>query len=110
ASTPSYRFRDGLAAEIGSKADAVLANMFENVIEVLDHQFNRRVWIPMTVWAEEARREIDANNTAGFTDCSQLNVGEISRMRAQSMRIGMRGDEGRIADSGNVPEPAFVKV
>jgi hypothetical protein len=31
-------------------------------------------------------------------------------MRAQGMRIGMRGDQGRIADSGNVPEPPFVKV
>jgi len=30
-------------------------------------------------------------------------------MRAQSMRVGMRGDEGRFADSGN-PEPAFVEV
>ena len=31
-------------------------------------------------------------------------------MRAQSMRVGMRGDEGRIADSGDVPEPRFVEV
>ena len=84
--------------------------MFENVLEVLDHQFNRRVHIVPTISAEEASSKIDADNAAGFTDCSQLTVDEISRMRAQGMRIGVRGDEGRIADSGNVPETAFVKV
>ena len=31
-------------------------------------------------------------------------------MRAQSMRIGMRSDEGRIADGGNIPESALVEV
>ena len=84
--------------------------MFENVLEVLDHQFNGRVHIVPTFSAEEASSEVDADNAAGFSDCSQLTVGEISRMRAQGMRIGVRGDEGRIADSGNVPETAFVKV
>ena len=84
--------------------------MFENVLEVLDHQFNGRVHIVPTISAEEASSEVDADNAAGFTDCSQLTVDEISRMRAQGMRIGVRGDEGRIADSGNVPETAFVKV
>ena len=84
--------------------------MFENVLEVLDHQFNGRVHIVPTISAEEASSEVDADNAAGFTDCSQLTVDEISRMRAQGMRIGVRGDKGRIADSGNVPETAFVKV
>ena len=84
--------------------------MFENVLEVLDHQFNGRVHIVPTISAEEASSKVDADNAAGFTDCSQLTVDEISRMRAQGMRIGVRGDEGRIADSGNVPETAFVKV
>ena len=80
--------------------------MFENVLEVLDHQFNGRVHIVPTISAEEASSKVDADNAAGFTDCSQLTVDEISRMRAQGMRIGVRGDEGRIADSGNVPETA----
>ena len=31
-------------------------------------------------------------------------------MRAQSMRVGMRGNKGRVADNGNVPEPTFIKV
>src|SRR6202521_950563 len=31
-------------------------------------------------------------------------------MRAQSMDVGMRGHEGRIADCGNVPESAFIEV
>jgi GAF domain-containing protein len=59
---------------------------------------------------EKALEPLRRVNAAGFTDRTQLLVGEISRMRAQSMRVGMRGDEGRLADSGNVPEPAFVEV
>lgn len=106
----SYSCRDRGAVKIGSKADAVLADMFENMLEVVDHQFNQCIRIPAAIWPEEARREVDPDNTAGFTDRSQLNVGKIPGMRAQSMRIGMRGDEGRIADSGNVPEPAFIEV
>src|SRR5262245_63017699 len=31
-------------------------------------------------------------------------------MWANCKRVGMRSDEGRIADSGNVPESAFVEV
>jgi hypothetical protein len=70
--------------------------MFENILEVLNHHFRRRVCILTTVWAEEAGREVDADNAAGLSDCCQLLVGEISRMRAQSMRVGMCGDEGRM--------------
>src|SRR5262245_15330494 len=63
-----------------------------------------------TVWPEIASGEVDADHAPGFTDRGQLPVGEISRMWAKSMRVGMRSDEGRIADSGNVPESAFVEV
>src|SRR5215831_5768175 len=98
------------AVEIGSKTDAVLTYMFENVLEVLDHLVNGGVSILTTVWAEVVSGEVDADHAVGLADRSQLLVGEISRMRAQSMRVGMRGDEGRFADSGNVPEPAFVEV
>jgi len=66
------------AIEIGSKTDAVLTYMFENVFEVLDHQVNGGVCILTTVWAEVASSEVDADHAAGFTDRSQLLVGEIS--------------------------------
>ena len=52
--------------------------MFENVLEVLDHQFNGRVHIVPTISAEEASSKVDADNATGFTDCSQLTVDEIS--------------------------------
>jgi hypothetical protein len=38
-----------------------------------------------------------------------LLVGEISRMRAQGMCVGMRGDEGRVADGGNVQNPRSLR-
>src|SRR5262245_55852266 len=63
-----------------------------------------------TVRSEIASGEVDAHHAPGFTDRGQLLVSEISRMWAKSMRVGMRSDEGRIADSGNVPESAFVEV
>src|SRR5262245_29156697 len=106
-SYPSWKFG---AVQIGAKAYPVLADPFENVLEVIDHQFNGRVCIPATVGAQEVRSKVDADDATGFTDSGQLLIGKISGMRAQSMRVGMRGDEGRFADSGNVPEAAFVKM
>jgi hypothetical protein len=44
---------------IRPKADTVLADMFENVLEVLDHQFNGRVHIVPTISAEEAKADSD---------------------------------------------------
>ena len=49
------------AVKIGSKTDAVLTYMFENVLEVLDHQVNGGVSILMTVRAEVASSEVDAD-------------------------------------------------
>src|SRR5262245_5626 len=63
-----------------------------------------------TVGAQEVRSKVDADDTTGFTDSGQLLIGKISGMRAQSMRVRMSGDERRFADSGNVPETAFVKM
>src|SRR5205807_9506685 len=60
------------AVEIGSKTDAVLAYIFENMFEVLDHQVNGCINIPTTVWAEIAGSEVDADHATGFTDHSQL--------------------------------------
>ena len=57
-----------------------------------------------------ARREIDADQAAGFPDRGQLLVGQIARMRADGMRVGVRGDQRRIAKFGNVPETAFVEM
>ena len=44
-------------------------------------------YVVPTILAEEAGGKVDADHAAGFTDCSQLTVDKISRMRAQGMRI-----------------------
>src|SRR5262245_33262935 len=106
-SYPSWNFG---AVQIGAKADPVLTNLLENVLDVIDHQFSGRVCIPATIGAQEVRSKVDADNATGFTDSGQLLIGKIAGMRAQSMRVGMRCDERRVADSGNVPEAAFVKM
>ena len=82
-----YSCWDFSAIEIGSKTDAVLTYMFENVFEVLDHQVNGCISILTTVWAEIAGSEVDTDHATGFTDHSQLLVRKISGMRAQSMRV-----------------------
>src|SRR5262245_32612656 len=105
-SYPSWKFG---AVQIGAKAYPVLADPFENVLEVIDHQFSGRVCIPATVGAQEVRSKVDADNATGFTDSGQLLIGKIAGMRAQSMRVGMRCDERRVADSGNVPESGSLR-
>jgi hypothetical protein len=83
----SYSCRDLGAVEIGSKTDAVLTYMVENVFEVLDHQVNGCISILTTIRVEVAGSEVDSDHAAGFTDRSQLLVREILGMRAQSMRV-----------------------
>src|SRR5271156_4042426 len=102
--------RDHCAVEVGAKSNAVLTGMFEHVLDMLDNQFHWRVLVVTAVRTQEARREIDADETAGFTDGRQLPVGQIARMRADGMRVGMRGDQRRIADFGDIPEAPFVEM
>ena len=57
-----------LVRAIGPKPDAVLAHVFEHVLDVCDHQIGGRVGVLTTVRAQEAGREIDADKAAGFPD------------------------------------------
>jgi hypothetical protein len=100
----SYCCRDPRAVEVGSKANAVVADTFENVFNVVEHQFHGRVHIVPTILAEEARGKVDADHASGFMDCLQLIVSEISRMGTQSMCVGMGSYEGRVANASNVPK------
>jgi hypothetical protein len=67
----SYSRRDPRAVEVGSKANAIVANTFENVFDVVEHQFHGRVHVVPTILAEEAGGKLDADHAAGFTDCLQ---------------------------------------
>ena len=98
------------AVEIGSEADAVLADVSENVLEVINHQLGGRVSVRTAVRTKKAGSEVNADKASRFADRRQLFVREISRMRAQGVRVRVRGDQGRIADGGNIPKSAFVEV
>ena len=50
--------------EIGSDADTVIANVFDEVLKVLDHQFDGRLSILTTVGTQEAGGEVDAHKSA----------------------------------------------
>ncbi len=54
------------AVEIGAKSDAVLAQMFEQVIDMPDDQLDRRVLVVAAVRTQKRSREIDADQAAGF--------------------------------------------
>ena len=97
------------AVEMGCKADTVFADIFEDVLDVID-QLGGCVRVGAAIRTKKARSEVDPNEAARFADGRQLLVREISRMRAQSMRVGVRRDQGRIADSGDVPKSAFVEM
>ena len=58
--------RDHGAVEIGAEADAVLAGMFEHVLDMLDDESDRRVPVVAAVRTQEARGEIDTGKAAGF--------------------------------------------
>ncbi len=77
---------------------------------MIDHQRDRRVAIVPAVGAQEAHREIDPDHAAGLADRRQLLVGEIARVRAQGVGVGVRRNERRVAQLGHVPEAAFVDV
>ena len=77
---------------------------------MIDDDLDRRVAVLAAVGPQEAHREIHADHAAGFADRRQLPVGEIARMRAQGVGVGMRGDKGRVAQFGHVPEAALIEM
>src|SRR5579862_4648414 len=64
--------RDRGAVEIGAQSDAVLAGMFEHVLDMLDHQVQRRILVLTAVGTQEARREVDADEAARLANGRQL--------------------------------------
>jgi len=105
-----FLFRLDLGAvEIGSKADAVLTNVFENVLEVLDHQFSGCVCIPATVWAEEASSEVDADNACGSpiaANCLSVRFRECGLKACALECVATRG-ASLIAATSRTP---FIEV
>ena len=77
---------------------------------VVDDQVQRRVLVAAAVRAQEGRRVIDADQTFGLGDGVKLLVGQVARVRADGVRVGMSGDQRRVAECGNVPETAFVQM
>ena len=84
--------------------------MFEHVLDVRDHQVERRVAIVTAVRTQEARGEVETGEAAGFADRRQLLVGQIARVRADRVGVGVRRDQRRIRDLGNVPKAALIEV
>ena len=64
--------RDHRAVEIRSEADAVLADLFEHVLDMIDDELDRRVAVLAAVGAQEAHREIHADHAVGFADRRQV--------------------------------------
>ena len=98
------------AVEVRAEADAVLADLGDQMVEVRDHVLERGVGVAAAVRAQEARREVDADEAAALADRGELAVGEIARMRRQRMGVRMRRDERRVGELRHVPEAGLVEV
>jgi hypothetical protein len=77
---------------------------------MLGHEGERSVRVVGPVRPQEADVEVDPDQAAARADRAQLVVGQVARRRAERVSAGMRGDERRGAELGDVPEPARVEV
>ena len=102
--------RDDRAVEIRAEADAVDAEMLDQVVGVADDVLERRIGQHASVGAQEAGGEIDADQAAALADRGELPVGQVARMRAERMRVRMGRDERRVAERGDVPKALLVQV
>ena len=75
-----------------------------------DELLERRVGQHASVGAQEAGGEIDADNAAAVADRGELPVGQVARVRAERVRIRMRGDERRVGQRGDVPKALLVQM
>src|SRR5262249_54405851 len=98
------------AVEIGPEADAIIANMREHVFDMVNDQINWSVAVPCSVRPQKSRGKVDAHQAASITDCRQLLVRQISRLRAQGVGIRVRCNERRVADRRYIPEASFIDV
>jgi len=98
------------AVEIGAEADGILADMFEKMLDVFQDQVGGRICVATAVRPQIAGREGNAHQPLALANCGQLSVGEIARVRAHTMRVGMSGDERRITDAGDIPKSLFVEM
>ena len=98
------------AVEVGAEADRVDARDLGDVGRVRGDRRERRVGVLGAVRAQEADVEVDPDQAAALADRAQLVVGEVARRRAERVGAGVRRDERRRAQLGDVPEPARVEV
>jgi hypothetical protein len=96
------------AVEIGAETDAVLADTFQNMVDVFQNQVGSRICVATAVRPQVAGREGKAHQPLALANCGQLPVGEIARMRAHLMRVGMSGDERRITDGSDKLCPSKI--
>jgi hypothetical protein len=97
-------------AQTVDQADSALANPFHHVFDVVDDELNGHLGLPDAVRSKEGGSKIDTGQAVGCANGGELLVGEISRMWAQGVGVGMGSDERGIADGCDVPEPALVDV
>ena len=59
----------------------------DQVIEMAQHGFQRRLCGSLAIGAQKAGGEVEADKAAGPGDGVQLPVGEIARVRAQGVCV-----------------------
>ena len=98
------------AVEVRAERDRADARHGGHVRGVLGDRRERRVVVVGAVGAQEADVEVDPDQAAARADRAQLIVGQVARGGAECVRAGVRGDERRAAQLGDLPEPARVEM
>ncbi len=77
---------------------------------MLDDTRDRRVQVAPAIRVNEADVEIHADDAAGLFDRVELAVGEIARRRRQRVGVGVRCDDWRVGEIGDIPETLLVDM
>ena len=98
------------AVKVGTEADAIDADLLDEMVKVADQHVEPSVGVDLPVGPEETGSEIDADHSARIADRGKLSIGEISRVRTYGIGIGVGCNQRRIAQARHVPEALFVQM
>ena len=98
------------AVEVRPQPHMVLAGKLHQVVEVAHHAVEAVLALPAAVFPQKAIGEVEANHAARLADDPDLVIRQVAGRGAPGMRVGVGGDDRRIAQPRHVPEALLVEV
>ncbi|VTM44689.1 Uncharacterised protein [Klebsiella quasipneumoniae] len=88
----------------------ILTHYVNKIVDMPDDGGDGRVAIAPSVGAQEGVAEIDAHYAAAVADRPQLPIGQVARLRAQGVGIGVGGHQRGGGMVGGIPKSLFIHV